>query len=232
MSSRPRSNLLRLGLAAGLVGALVITVQPAEAQAPPAGRPPTARPPHGHDRSNIPPRAQPVPPNGHDRSNIPPRADPDPQGNGDPHGPSDPQGPGGIESPGSMAGGNGVGQAARALATGTLTHPTAGLLPTRAQRAVLGLVDGTQAGAGAAVSAALAPSANRGAQRQAARLSTEMQGLIGRPDGLQDAVHSYNELVDASSEEFLRNPSPEFLTVQTVLGLMVEESLAAAPAGS
>ena len=234
MSSRPRSTLLRLGLAAGLAGTLIFAAQPAEAQGPPSGRPPTVRPPHGHDRSNIPPRPRPRPPHGHDRSNIPPRANPDPPGKGDPHGPSDPKGPGDLASPGSRGAGNGngKGKAAHALSTGTLAHATAGLLPSQAQQTVLGLVEGTQPGAGAAVSAALAPSANRGAGKQAARLSADMQGLFGRPDGLHDAMRSYNALVDASSEEFLRNPSPEFLTVQTVLALLVEESLVETPSGS
>lgn len=248
MRARPRTALFRLSVAAGLAGALVVSAGPAEAQVPPTTRPPTVRPPHGHDRSNLPPRPRPRPPHGHDRSNIPPRANPDPPGKGDPHGPSDPRGPGGTTSPDSRgngnangngpgsnnAGGNGKGNGkgnggpARSLASGTMRDLGGNALPASAQHAVRGLVEGSTPGAGRAVAAALAPATNRSARGEASRLASSLEGIAGRPDDLRGAVRSYNRLVDASSESFLRNPSPEFLTVQAVLALMVEEAAAGA----
>ena len=251
MSSRTRAPLFQLGMGTALAAALLFAVEPAQAQAPPGSRPPSARPWHNHDRSNIPPRPRPGPPHGHDRSNIPPRANPNPPGQGNPHGPSDPAGPAEPGSRGEANGrgngngngsenGNGRGNGARkslspagiaaALQSGTLTAPSGQVIAPGAQRALLSLVKGSHPGADRAVAEGLAPAENARARAEASRLAANLDGLLERPEELHGAVVAYNALVDASADGFLRAPSPEFLAVQSVLDLLVEDSFAGAPA--
>lgn len=239
MSSRPHVPLLRLGMATGVAAALLFATEPLQAQGAPGSRPPATRPWHGHDRSNIPPRPRPVPPHGHDRSNIPPRANPDTPGQGTPHGPSDPVGP---AEPGSRGEANGRDRGnngrresvspaglSAALAAGELTLPSGQAIPAGAQRALLSLIEGNRPGADRAVAAALSPTENGEARGEAARLAGDLEGLLQRPDGLHQAVLSYNALVDASSEAFLRSPSAEFLATQSVLAVLVDDAFAVGP---
>jgi hypothetical protein len=80
------------------------------------------------------------------------------------------------------------------------------------------------------VAEGLAPAENAGARAEARRLASNLDGLLDRPEDLHGAVVAYNALVDSSSDGFLRAPTPEFLAVQSVLDLLVEDAFASAPA--
>lgn len=161
--------------------------------------------------------------------------DPDSRGNGNGNGNGNAGGNGkgngegnGNGNANGNANGHGRGGPARSLASGTLTDLGGRALPGTAQQAVLGLVEGSTPGAARSIAASLSSGADRGGQRAAARLAEDMEGLLERPEELRGAVRSYNALVDASPEAFLRAPTPEFLTVQAVLAMMVEEAAAVA----
>jgi hypothetical protein len=110
------------------------------------------------------------------------------------------------------------------LGNGSLTVGSDVAVPVRSQRLLLNLLDGSAAGASQPVADGLVPLDNPQARSAAARLASDLDGLLARPEGLQQAVISYNALVDASTDSFLREPSAEFLAVQSVLAVLVEDA--------
>jgi hypothetical protein len=110
------------------------------------------------------------------------------------------------------------------LGNGSLTVGNGVAVPVRSQRLLLTLLDGSAAGASQPLADGLAPLDNPQARSAAARLASDLDGLLARPEGLQQAVISYNALVDASTDSFLREPSAEFLAVQSVLAVLVEDA--------
>lgn len=109
-----------------------------------------------------------------------------------------------------------------ALHHSVLADRSGDALPKFAQQAVLAQIGGNGEDISASLVAALSSPANQRARDQAARLVSDLSGLLGRPDQLRSVVDSFNALVDASSEQFLRQPPPEFLAVESVLALLVE----------
>lgn len=62
-------------------------------------------------------------------------------------------------------------------------------------------------------------------------LVSSLQGLTAggtvSPTGLAAAIEAYNALIDASGGEFLGNPQPELLAIQSALSTLVNAALAA-----
>lgn len=62
-------------------------------------------------------------------------------------------------------------------------------------------------------------------------LVSSLQGLTAggtvSPTGLAAAIEAYNALIDASGGEFLANPQPELLAIQSALSTLVNAALAA-----
>ena len=74
---------------------------------------------------------------------------------------------------------------------------------------------------------ALTSKGNETAQTESVALATAIRNLTALDGQLPATVEAFNVFVDASSEAFLADPSPEFVVVHSFIGTLVEEAMAA-----
>lgn len=119
-----------------------------------------------------------------------------------------------------------------------LYDPAGAALPVEVQQQLYGVLVERDAAAAAALTAALAPAGNAGAERAARSLVGRLSGLLvvggrlhpARPDyrttqQFNAAVSAFNRYVENSSAAFLNAPPPAFAGVHAVLSRMVVTAL-------
>lgn len=102
--------------------------------------------------------------------------------------------------------------------------PTPTPVPAPAQRAVFDALSGGEDPGNTALARGLTEG-NEGALEASSALITAMRGLTTMDGQLPAAVDAFNGFVDASSDQFLADPSAEFLVVHSFIGALVEEAV-------
>lgn len=113
------------------------------------------------------------------------------------------------------------------LSTNTLTTPTGGSIPAPAQQNVVNVLTGgtNQAASVEAVSTALSTAPGAPPPAVVQNLLANLQGLLKdrkvTPAKLLAAIRSYNAMILASNEEFLKQPPAELIAIQAALAQMI-----------
>ena len=121
------------------------------------------------------------------------------------------------------------------VAEGTLTvaatnAPTTSI-SAAVQQILQSLLTGTDDASSSQLESALANAPGAPNTKLVQNLVSSLQGLTAggtvSPAGLAAAIEAYNALIDASGGEFLGNPQPELLAIQSALSTLVNAALAA-----
>ncbi|MBS1834794.1 MAG: hypothetical protein JST65_18895 [Acidobacteria bacterium] len=113
-------------------------------------------------------------------------------------------------------------QVTTALRSGSVTSMSGGNIPVASQQTVLAALTAGEQAQQEQLVAALTSNGNEHAKKEAKRLVARLHGLSRDGARLPDAIKVFNELIDASSTEFLSNPPAELLAIQSTLARMVQ----------
>ena len=111
------------------------------------------------------------------------------------------------------------------------TFPMATPVPAPAQTAVFDVFGSDEDAGSTALARGLTSRGNDGAMEASTALIVAMRSLTTQDGQLPATVDAFNSFVDASSDTFLADPSPEFLVLHSFIGALVEEAMGT-PEGS
>lgn len=113
-------------------------------------------------------------------------------------------------------------QVTTALRSGSITSMTGGNIPVASQQTVLAALTAGEHAQQEQLVAALTSNGNSQATKEAQRLVARLHQVSRDVARLPDAVKVFNELIDASSAEFLSNPPAELFAIQSTLSRMAQ----------